>query len=210
MPILDIPAAQAVSVKISQGQKFRIVNSRGSQVVDTWALNLHDFDEALSMAHCHSATYRIEFQPGDVLVTNRFFPILDFINDTSPGHYDTLHAACSPGSYRHFGYGDEHPNCQQNLIKILREKNYSKAERHASMNHPWNLFEHTEILDSNQLIDQPASAKAGDYVELRALMDILLICSACPSSVGNISAGNPRGAQIHLFDDGFALPSGPL
>jgi len=49
------------------------------------------------------------------------------------------------------------------------------------------------------LSDEPASARAGDYVELRAEMDLVLVCSACPSTVGDISGGDPRGAAIEIL-----------
>ena len=61
---------------------------------------------------------------------------------------------------------------------------------------PWNLFEHTGISENLTLRDESSSAKAGDYVELRAEQELLLVCSACPSTVGAISGDVPRGAAI--------------
>ncbi|MBT7646458.1 MAG: DUF1989 domain-containing protein, partial [Rhodospirillaceae bacterium] len=64
---------------------------------------------------------------------------------------------------------------------------------------PWNLFEHAVVQADGSLLDEPSAAAAGDYVELRAEMDLVLVCSACPSSVGDISQGEPRGAAIELI-----------
>lgn len=64
---------------------------------------------------------------------------------------------------------------------------------------PWNLFEHALVVDGHTLEDAPATVKAGEYVELRAEMDLLLVCSACPSTVGNISGDTPKGAAIHVL-----------
>lgn len=63
---------------------------------------------------------------------------------------------------------------------------------------PWNLFEHTAIAEDLTLSDESSSAKSGDYVELRAEQDLLLVCSACPSTVGAISGHLPRGAAIDI------------
>ena len=52
------------------------------------------------------------------------------------------------------------------------------------------------------LADEASAAAAGDYVELEALEDLILVCSACPSRVGRISGDMPRGAAIDILQDG--------
>ena len=146
------------------------------------------------MAHSRSATYRICFRVGDVLVTNRFRPILRIAEDTSPGRHDTLHAACSAESNRFFGAPNPTPNCEDNLGTALAELGI----HHAPVPCPWNLYEHADVDSAGELHDRPASAAADDYVELVCLMDLILVCSACPSRVGAISGADraPRGAEI--------------
>lgn len=63
----------------------------------------------------------------------------------------------------------------------------------------WNLPEHTLVATDSSLADEPSAAKAGDYVELEAVVDLLLVCSACPSTVGQISGGQPRSAAIEIL-----------
>ena len=189
-----VPAGAARALRVPQGQRIRVVNSEGGQVVDTWAFCASDPSEHLSMAHSRSATYRIFFRVGDVLVTNRFRPILRIAEDTSPGRHDTLHAACSAESNRFFGAPDPAPNCEDNLRTALAEQGF----RTAAVPCPWNLYEHADVDSAGELHDRPASAAAGDHVELVCLMDLILVCSACPSRVGAISGADrpPRGAEI--------------
>lgn len=189
-----VPAGAARAIRVPEGQRVRVVNSEGGQVVDTWAFCASDPAEHLSMAHSRSATYRIFFRVGDVLMTNRFRPVLRIAADTSPGFHDTLHAACSAESNRYFGAPDPAPNCEDNLRTALAEQGI----RSAAVPCPWNLYEHADVDPAGELHDRPASAKAGDYVELACLMDLILVCSACPSRVGAISGADraPRGAEI--------------
>ena len=189
-----VPAGTARALRMPEGQRVRVVNSEGGQVVDTWAFCASDPTEHLSMAHSRSATYRIFFRAGDVLVTNRFRPMLRIAEDTSPGRHDTLHAACSAESNRYFGVADPAPNCEDNLRTALAEQGI----RSATVPCPWNLYEHADVDSGGELHDRPASAVAGDYVELECLMDLILVCSACPSRVGAISGADraPRGAEI--------------
>jgi len=192
---IEIPARSARCVELRKGEVVRIVNTEGHQVVDTWAFRAADPAEFLSMEHSRSATYRILFRPGDTLVTNRFRPILTILADTSPGIHDTLHAACSHGSNVFYGASATHPNCEDNLKQAMLARGVGLD----SIPCPWNLYEHAVVGSDGRLSDEPAAARAGDYVELRAELDLVLVCSACPSRVGDISAGEPRGAAIDIL-----------
>jgi uncharacterized protein YcgI (DUF1989 family) len=194
MSQLDIPAGSAVSVDLAQGQTCRVVNTWGGQVVDTWAFVADDYDEYLSMEHSRSANYKLLFVPGDCLYSNRFRPLLRLAADTSPGIHDTLHAACSKDSYRYYGAERDTPNCQDNLVKQMTLRRFEL--KHVPC--PWNLFEHALVAADLSLADEPSAAKAGDYIELEAMVDLLLVCSACPSMIGQISGGQTRGAAIEM------------
>ena len=192
-----VPAKSARGVRVPAGRRVRVVNSEGAQVVDTWAFNAADAREHLSMAHSRSATYRLFFRVGDVLVTNRYRPILAITGDTSCGRHDTLHAACSAAGNRFHGAATLTPNCEDNLSAVLR----AHALQDAPSPCPWNLYEHALVDSGGGLHDRPASAAPGDYVELECLMDLLLVCSACPSTIGAISGAGrePRGAEIVIL-----------
>ncbi len=193
-----IPPGEARGVTVEAGDIVRIVNTEGHQVVDTWASCTADPFEFLSMEHSRSATYRILFRPGDTLVSVRFRPMLTILADTSPGIHDTLHAACSAESNRFFGMAAIRPNCEENLKEVMAER----GVRLGPIPCPWNLFEHAIVKSDGSLMDEPASAAAGDYVELRAETALVLVCSACPSTVNDISLGTPRGASIELIGQG--------
>ena len=199
MPALTrtvIPAESAITIWLKRGQRCRVVNTEGGQVVDSWAFNAANFDEYLSMEHSRSATYHLMFKPGDVLVSNLFQPMLKLTADTSAGFHDSLHAACSDASNLFYGAPSQRPNCQHNL-----QMEMSKLDE--TLSHipcPWNLFEHARVNDSMELVDEPSAAKPGDYVEFEAMLDLVLVFSACPSRVGLISGAEPRCAAVDLLN----------
>lgn len=195
MKRIEIPAESAASVMLEAGQICRIVNTEGGQVVDTWAFCLNDVNEYLSMEHSRSANYKLLFKPGEQLVSNCFHPMLRFLDDTSPGYHDTLHAACSAGSNRFYQSPREYPNCQNNLLEQMARQGHQLV--HVPC--PWNLFEHALVERGYLLVDETSAAAPGDYVELEALVDLILVCSACPSLVGRISGDTPRGAAIDIL-----------
>ena len=49
--MVTIPARRGKAAQMRQGQKITVVNTHGSQVVDTWAFNTADLTEWMSMEH---------------------------------------------------------------------------------------------------------------------------------------------------------------
>ena len=101
--IHSLKPGEALGVTVAQGTKVRVVNPQGHQVVDLWAFVGSSSIEYLSMAHNRTAHYTTRFCAGDVLVSNRFMPLLRFAKDTTDGFHDSFHAACSAQSYTFFG-----------------------------------------------------------------------------------------------------------
>ena len=186
---------EVTGILVSEGQKVRVATLSGGQVVDTWAFGAPDFEEYLSMAHTRTALYSTRFQKGSVLVGNYFSPLLVFSEDTTDGYHDSLHAACSAASYTFFGDTERYPNCEDNLQQTLRE--YGIPYRVTPP--PWNLFEKSFVSEDGLIRDEPTSAKEGDYVELLASQDLLLVFSACRSTIGNIQNGKPSVVEISVL-----------
>jgi uncharacterized protein len=201
----DIPQGAATAIDVAAGQRIQIVNHLGQQVVDTWIFVQGDFREYLSMEHCRDRLYKLFFEPGDVLVSNLRRPLARITADTSPGRHDTLCSACDARSYAEQGQGDHHPNCRDNFLRLLAARGIADAVVPC----PWNLFMDIPVGDEGRLSDRPSSAAAGDFVELEALADIVVVCSPCPQDEIPISGvGRPvRGVRWRLVRDDGDHPS---
>src|SRR5260370_24695897 len=99
MAIVEIPARKGKAVRVRKGQTVKVINTKGQQVVDTWAFNSDDLREFMSMEHSRVAIGHIIPAIGDGLVTNRRRPILTVVEHTSGGIHDTLFAACDRRPY---------------------------------------------------------------------------------------------------------------
>jgi uncharacterized protein YcgI (DUF1989 family) len=152
------------------------------------------------MEHCREVLQRIVFEPGDVLVTNRYRPILAIVADTSPGGHDTLIAACSRAMYAHAGAGEGHANCADNLAHALEGHGHVLPFTPS----PWNLFMLAPVADGRTIDYVRPTSRPGDYVEVEARMDCLMAFSACPDDVypTNGGDGTPRDVDIVLSGAG--------
>ena len=191
-----IPAARGKAVAVRSGQRITVINSHGSQVLDTWAFNADDLAEHMSMAHTRSFNSTIYPRVGDALVTNRRRPILTIVEDTSPGLHDTLLCACNRAIYRELGVGDYHRSCEDNLHEALAALGLAVTDTP----NPLNLFMNTPVVEGGAIDRWPPQSKAGDTVVLRAEMDLVVVFSACPQDITPINGPEltPRDAHFTI------------
>ena len=98
-----VPPRCGVAVRVTAGQILAIENTHGTQVCDFWAFLASDMGQFLSMAHCRTWLQSITPKVGDSLVTNHRQPLLEIVDDTSPGVHDTLMSCCDWPRYQLLG-----------------------------------------------------------------------------------------------------------
>jgi uncharacterized protein YcgI (DUF1989 family) len=188
-------AREGIAVPLRAGQRLRITNIHGGQVVDTWALAAADTREYLSMEHTRTSLRKLVPAAGDHLYSSCRRPLLTLIEDTSPGAHDTLIAACDRERYRQLGAEDNHSNCADNFRRALSLQGID-ADRVPS---PLNLFMHIGWDDSGRLEWLPSPARPGDYVTLEAVLDVTVVMSACPMDLNPINAGGPVDVGVTVL-----------
>ena len=192
--MIEIPARRGKAARVRQGQRIRVINTTGQQVVDTWAFNDDDMRELMSMEHSRVAIGRIIPRTGDTLVTNRRRPILTLLEDTSGGIHDTLFAACDRWRYEALGCTGFHDNCTDNLAAGLAELGLAPPETPG----PLNLFMNIPVIDGNRLEIRPPVSTAGSYVTFRAEMGCIVAFSACPQDIVPVNGLGMRPTEAHF------------
>jgi uncharacterized protein YcgI (DUF1989 family) len=192
--MIEIPARKGKAAQIHRGQRVKVINTKGQQVVDAWAFNAEDLRELMSMEHSRVAIGRIIPAVGDTLVTNRRRPILALVEDTSGGIHDTLFASCDRWRYELLGCPDYHDNCTDNLWAALGELGIAPPETPA----PLNLFMNIPVVDGNRVEVRPPVSTPGSYVTMRAEMDCIVAFSACPQDMLPVNGLAMRPTEAHF------------
>ena len=192
--MIEIPARQGKAARVSKGQTVKVINTKGQQVVDTWAFNADDLREFMSMEHSRVALGRIIPAIGDRLVTNRRRAILALVEDTSGGIHDTLFAACDRWRYELLGCTEYHDNCTDNLATALAALGLIPPETPA----PLNLFMNIPVVDGNHVEMRSPVSRPGSHVALRAEMDCVIAFSACPQDLLPINGLAMRPTEAHF------------
>jgi uncharacterized protein YcgI (DUF1989 family) len=193
---IDVPARKGRFARLRRGQAIRVIDSEGGQVGDLFAFSVEQTDEHLSANHTRAIVNRLFPQVGEAFYTNRRRPILSFERDDSPGLHDMLIAACDPERYRLLGVTGEHDSCAVNCRDAVAEAGHSVPEW---VPQPVNLFMIIPVDVAGNLTWEPTVTQPGDSVTLRAMMDCLIVVSACPQDIVPINNLNPTGLRMEVL-----------
>lgn len=189
-----IPARKGKAARLSRGERVKVVNTHGAQVVDTWAFSAEDPSEFMSMEHSRAHFLKLIPSLGDSMVTNRRREILRIVEDTSPGIHDTLIAACNRERYENLGCREYHDNCQDNMFAALAELGVDAPE----VPSPWNLFMNIPWTREGGLSWAAPGSRAGDYILLEACMDLVVVFSACPQDMLPVNGQDMQPTEAHF------------
>lgn len=192
--VIVVPARRGRAFRLGAGRRIKIVNTHGTQVVDTWALALPDLVEAMSMHHTRAQLSSLRPVSGEPLYGTLRRPIMTLVEDTSPGVHDTLMAACDAARYELLGHEGHHDSCADNFRAALEQLGYEREAVPA----PLNLFMNIPWSDDGRLEFRPPRSGPGDFVVLRAERDLIAVVSACPQDMVPINGPEMRPTDFQV------------
>ncbi|MCX6606807.1 MAG: urea carboxylase-associated family protein [Acidobacteria bacterium] len=192
---IPIPKQSGRGVLLMRDQRLKVINPKGKQVGDLFAFASHSAEEFIAPAFTMTRNRNIYLQVGKGLLSNYGNALLVLEEDTS-GRNDLLYPACSGGQKP--GLPASIPNCRDNMQAALRAINFP-VPNHPEIVHPHNLFQNSPVidLDGNIEVREPV-AKAGDYVILRALENVVVVVTAC-SSPSVVNAKEPKELLMEVY-----------
>lgn len=177
-----IPPYAGRSVLVRAGEEFVLIDVDGKQVGDFVCFNYTNPEEHVSPVHMRASLSSIRLKEGDYLYSNRRRPLMRLEKDTV-GRHDFFFPACDYWRYKVDFAMEDHPNCHDNLQDALKKYNLD----HLPVPDPINWFMNN-ALDENwdYVIEEPLS-KPGDYVQLRALEDVVIAVSTCSQDMAPVN-----------------------
>ncbi|MGC3873247.1 DUF1989 domain-containing protein [Halomonas sp. GXIMD04776] len=193
--INEIAGGYGKALTLRKGQKIKLINTYGSQVVDTWALNLNDTSEYLSVEHTRRMNGRLFPEPSDCLFSNRRTKMILIEEDTSPGNHDMLYACCDKWLYKNYGCQAGHRNCRDNFFEALFEAGFDAT----TVPNPLNLWMNVPVTENRNIKISHPTSKPNDYIVFTALIDCILVLSACPMDVTPVNGADCTPKNVHYL-----------
>ncbi len=196
----NIDRQTSISYQVKEGDYIQIISPAGRQCSDFVAFDTKKLDKGLEkgLDWQTTRTFMGNTFPGPGLFS-KFYdtdhePLVEVIRDTV-GKHDTFNLACTSKYYEDVGYFG-HPNCSDNLTNSMDKYGVQKQKGW----HAINLFFNTSATGLNSVISDESYARPGDYVMFRALKDLTIGTTACPSDIDPCNSWNPTDIFVRTYD----------
>ncbi|MFL2885296.1 MAG: DUF1989 domain-containing protein [Candidatus Pelagibacter sp.] len=196
----NIDRQTAISYQVKEGDYIQIISPAGRQCSDFVAFDSRKLDKGIEkgLDWQTTRTFMGNTFPGPGLFS-KFYdtdhePLVEVIRDTV-GKHDTFNLACTSKYYEDVGYFG-HPNCSDNLTDSMDKYGVQKQKGW----HAINLFFNTSATGLNSVISDESYARPGDYVMFRALKDLTIGTTACPSDIDPCNSWNPTDIFVRTYD----------
>ncbi|MEM9605205.1 MAG: DUF1989 domain-containing protein [Pseudomonadota bacterium] len=195
-----VPAGTARAYLLEAGETVQVIDVAGQQCSDFMAMNarsLHEgYERFIDSTATRSMVRGAYPSPG---LFNKFYdqdlrPLLRLRQDTV-GRHDTFALACTARGYEERGFFG-HLNCSDNISHVY-------APHGIAVRRAWpaiNFFFNSWIDHRDNLIQaDEAWSRAGDYVALEAMTDLVAVSTACPDDVDPINGWNPTDVHVRIY-----------
>lgn len=191
---VDIPAQHGAIVRLSPGQRLRVIDVEGTQVADLFAVLVDDTAEWLSVAVTRAVNWRMFPIVGQSFFSTGYRPLLTFERDDSPGVHDMLAAPCSAEMYAALGHQGYHRSCSENFRTAAVTVGWNPLH----VPDPVNIFQRTPIGPDGSLTALPALTQPGDSVTLAAAAPVYVIVTACSMDLEPINGERCTPLRLEL------------
>lgn len=189
-----LPPKGRTAFKMYQGQVLRVIDVEGQQVADLICFDLNNYDEKISPHNTilmNSTAYLTE---GHSLYSTDANKMMTITEDTN-GVHDIIAGSCSIGTNR-ARYGVRGTQtCRTNFEEVLEPFGIEPGE----IPYSFNVFMNVPVERDKTAIIEPTS-KPGDYIDLRADMDLLVAVSNCPQERNPCNAFKATEMKIVVYE----------
>jgi uncharacterized protein len=192
-----IPAGRARAWRIPRGAVLRISLVEDRQVGDCCFFNADDPREAFHAGQTWALN--VLLGTGTARSFRHFYSkpprenvMLTVLEDTVRNHWGNMGGRCSRRLYELRDGDPAHRSCQENLAEVLAPFGLSGD----NILDVFNVFMNVELRPDGSFVILPPTAKAGDYIELRAEMNLIAAVSACPADRNATNDGRPKPLAV--------------
>lgn len=188
-----IPPRTGVAFVLKTGESLRVIDIKGEQVSDCICYNLNDTKEYLCSGRTIDYAETIYLTKGHSFYSNRSNIMFEIVEDTV-GRHDFLLTPCSSDTFKIiYGHQSPHRGCFGNLSAALAPYGIQADDIPVS----FNIFMNVPIDSTTGKVSVlPPKSKAGDYIVIKAKMDLIVGLTACSAEMSNNYSFKPIGYQV--------------
>ncbi len=192
---LVVSARGKLARVIRKGDVLRVIDLEGKQVMALVCFSLERPSEKFWVANTAKLNNTPYLSKGNVLYSDYARKMFTIVEDTVGVHDLLCGSCCAEIDFVQYGM-EEHFGCMENLAEVLKEYGVSRGDIPMS----FNIFMNAPIEeDGSFAIKEPVSGP-GDWIDLKAEMDLIVGMSNCPQDLNPCNGGNPSPLKVGIYE----------
>jgi uncharacterized protein len=183
----EVPAGWYATISLRRGEALRIVDDSGRSSVSLIGWRKEETSERINCADTAKVQWSAAISKGRVILSDMGRVLLSLVEDTSGAH-DLLVGGSTPAS-TYAAFGATTRNTQENFLAAA-----AKIGRDIRDIPPCvTFFAPVSLDDAGRFLWNPARKQPGDFVDLRAEMNLIVVASNCahPLDPARLAATGP-------------------
>jgi uncharacterized protein YcgI (DUF1989 family) len=187
-----ISPQSGVAFHLRASEILRIYDPFGEQVADLFAFDADDHACSLSSGRSIDYASKIYLSKGDLLYSNDSRPMFRILDD-QVGRHDFLLTPCSQEMFEIlYAQKGHHPSCFENLYRAF-EPFGIRPEQIGTTS---NVFVNVVVEENGEVRVKAPLSRAGDFIELKAEMNLICGLTACSAENSNNGSFKPIDYEI--------------
>jgi urea carboxylase-associated protein 2 len=187
-----IPGGSYWSRIIQRGTTLRLIAPEGSRGVALLCYNADNSIERYNAADTAKIQFNAFLRKGMVLYSDMGRVLFSITEDTC-GLHDTLGGCSNLATNQK--YQGEVKNSRDNFLLALTKRNLGKKDIMPNL----NLFTRVAVEPEGSLAWAEQTAQPGDFIDLRAEMNVLVVVSNCPHPLDPNPQYEPKPIQAIVW-----------
>ncbi len=169
-----IPGGWYWSTGIKRGETLRIAQQQGFSTVTLVAWNAAETSERLNLPDTVKMQWTTALSKGRVIFSDMGRVMFSVIEDSSGAHDCLMGGSTATSNLTKYGEGTR--NTRDNLVLLATKAGLERRDIPAAL----SLFAPVRVDEDGKFQWRPELRHEGDYIELRAEMEIIVGLSNCP------------------------------
>lgn len=178
---------------LHKGDVVRFIDLEGQQAVDFLCYNALDTRDRYNAANTMKMAGNLYVNTGTVLYGEYATPLMKIIASSCPNH-DTIGGCCSV-EMNLLRYGRRTHSCRANFIHELVKFGMAETDIVANV----NFFMSVPVGRNGHMAIADSPSKAGDYVDVEAITDVIAVISNCPQKYNPACGYNPSPVRVETY-----------
>ena len=190
----ELPAGWYWTGILNKGEVLRIVNETGRAAVAFTAWNRHEPSERFYHGDTVKIQWTTRLQKGRLLLSEMGRVIASIVEDSCGAHDVLVGGSTAPSAARQFGAGTWR-NTRDNLIGAVSKFGLSRRDIPPTI----TFFAALVVDEAGAFTWRDGARQAGDFIELRAEMDLAVTLSNCPHPLDPTTTFDPGSVRLARY-----------